>query len=62
MAEPILTVLWGIVGMLRKFLRRAVLTAGLLGLIAMWWPSQPAEKGSHDSVTACSFSMVILWI
>lgn len=60
--ESILTVRWGTVGMLRKFLRRAALTAGSLGLIAMRRPSQSVEKGSHDSVTAYSCSMGILWI
>ena len=61
-AEPILTVRWDTVGMQKNFLRQAVLTAGLSGLIAMIWPLRPVEKGSHVSEIACSLSMVILWI
>ena len=61
MGEPILTVRWDIVGMLKNFLRQAALTAGLSGLIVMRWPLQLVEKGSHGSATACSLSMVILW-
>ena len=59
-AESILTVRWGTVGMQRKFLRRAALRADSLGLIVTQWPSKPVEKGSHDSVIAWSFCTVIL--
>jgi len=60
--ELILTVRWGTVGMLKKFLRRVALTAGSLGLIAMRRPLQPVEKGSHDSAIAYFYSMGILWM
>ena len=60
--EPILTVRWGTVGMLRKFLRRVGLAAGSLGLIAMQRPSQPVENGLRDLVIVLSCSMGNLWI
>jgi hypothetical protein len=59
--EPILTVRWDTVGMLKSFWRQAVLIAGLSGLTVMLRPLQPAGRGSHDSETVCSLSMVILW-
>ena len=48
--------------MLKSSWKQAVLIAGLSGLTAMLRPLQPVERGSHDSETVCSLSMVILWI
>ena len=60
-AESILTVQWGTVGMLKSFLNQAVQTPDLSVLIAMRWPLQPARNGLLDSATVYTSFMVISW-